>query len=179
MRSRRVKLLFLIVLLMGASLNIAAQTDASNRPWPPRRPLEEQLPLPMREALAKKKASQEQREHEEMVERGKEALKLADELDKAFEEKQTLSAADRKKLDQLEKLVTRIRKDLGGDYVDEEDAAEEEKPSTMREAFSFLKSTTGNLVEELGKTSRFSISVVAIQSSNAVIRLARFLRLRK
>jgi hypothetical protein len=34
-------------------------------------------------------------------------------------------------------------------------------------------------VDELKKTTRFSISAIAIQSSNTVLKLVRFLRLRK
>ena len=53
------------------------------------------------------------------------------------------------------------------------------KPSNLEEGFKYLQSTTTKLVDELKKTTRFSISVVAIQTSNNVLKLVRFLRLKK
>ena len=73
----------------------------------------------------------------------------------------------------------RIRRELGGDDDGEEAVYEgDKKPSTAREAFNILKTTTVKLFDELKKTTRFSISVIAIQNSNSVLRLVKFLRLR-
>ena len=47
-----------------------------------------------------------------------------------------------------------------------------------REAFLRLKRSTETLVAEIKKSTRFSVSVLAIESSNTLIRLARFLRLK-
>jgi len=41
------------------------------------------------------------------------------------------------------------------------------------------RDATKHLVDELKKTSRYTVSVIAIQSSNSVLRLVRFLRLRR
>ena len=83
-------------------------------------------------------------------------------------------------------MVTKIRKELGAEDDDasaKDPAAPtveaEPKPSNTEEAFSYLKSTTIKLVDELKKTTRFSVSVVAIQSSNTILKLVRFLRIRK
>ena len=42
-----------------------------------------------------------------------------------------------------------------------------------------LKTSTAKLVDELKKTTRFSLSATAIQTSNAVLTVARFMRIRK
>ncbi len=120
------------------------------------------------------------KDHEEMLKRGEEAALLSEQLENAFEQNKELSRQDRQKLESLEKIVHKIRKELGGDDDGEEDAAlgSGAKPSTPREAFNILKAATLKLVGELKKTSRFSISVMAIQSSNSVLRLVKFLRLR-
>ena len=47
-----------------------------------------------------------------------------------------------------------------------------EKPSNIKSAISTLKETSANLYGELKKTSRYSISVVAIQSSNKLSKLS-------
>ena len=137
-------------------------------------------PKTIKEMLTKQRLIREKKDHEEMLRRGEEALRLSQQLEKAFEQNNQISRYDKEKLDALEKIVTKIRKELGGDDDGEDAPAEKaEKPSTLKEAFHFLQDTTVKLVDELKKTSRFSISAVAIQSSNTVIKLVRFLRLRK
>ena len=135
-------------------------------------------PKTIKDMLLKQRLAREKKDHKEMLERGEEALRLSRQLEKSFEQNKQISRYDKEKLDALEKIVTKIRKELGGGD-DGEEAEKTEKPSTLKEAFQFLQDTTVKLVDELKKTSRFSISAIAIQSSNTVIRLARFLRLRK
>jgi hypothetical protein len=50
---------------------------------------------------------------------------------------------------------------------------------TVADAVNTLKETTATLFDELKRTSRFSISAAAIQSSNAAIKITRFLRFGK
>ena len=110
--------------------------------------------------------------------------KLADQLETAFSNNGSLSAEDKVRLASLEEVVEKIRKELGGEDDGPDGAlqmmdADEPRPSTAEEAFRFLHSTTIKLVDELKKTTRFSISAIAIQSSNNVLKLVKFLRLRK
>ena len=156
--------------------------DASDsRPGRPRRT---DVPLGLKEMLAKQKAERDKKEHEELLERGDEALRLAKQLETSFATQKGFSSQDRERLESLEKVVSKIRKGLGGDDDDDREAnelqaSEEPKPSNIEEAFKYLQTTTMKLVDELKKTTRFSISAVAIQSSNTVLKLVRFLRLRK
>ena len=145
-------------------------------------------PTGLKEMMAKQRAERDKKDHEEMLERGDEALRLAKQLEASFSQNKTFSQQDRVKLESLEKVVTKIRRELGGDDDDAGDgsddanylkAADEPKPSNMEEAFRYLQSTTIKLVDELKKTTRFSISAIAIQSSNTVLKLIRFVRLKK
>lgn len=137
----------------------------------------------IREMVVKQQISRRRKEHEELLKRGDDALKLSNELELSFSEKGSLQAEDYSKLETLEKLVARIRKDLGGS----DDGEELDSPGTFVNGnpqdrsgvLSFLIDSTRALVDELKKMSRFSISAVAVQTSNSVIRFARFLRLRK
>jgi hypothetical protein len=111
---------------------------------------------------------------------------LSEELDFAFNKNNRLSSADQAKLDSLEKLVTKIRKNLGADDDDDDEMEEQvrnavapKSPSTIEEAFTELKDMTATLVEEVKKTTRFTVSAMAIQTSNTVLKLVRFLRFRK
>lgn len=140
---------------------------------------------PQAAMIAKMRAERDKKDHKEMLDRGEEALRLASQLEEAFEKNRTLTPEDKTRLASLETVVEKIRKELGGDDDGEvEDLnlgkpVNEEKPSTMEEAFKFLQSTTLKLVDELKKTTRFSISAIAIQSSNSVLKIVKFLRLRK
>ena len=129
--------------------------------------------------IAKQQAAREKKEHAELLTRGEELLKLSEQLEKSLENSKDLSAADKKRLETLEKLAKKIRDDLGGDDDQESVEADlKDKQFSVKEAFSYLKSTTSTLVAELKKTSRFTVSVLAIQTSNSVIRLTRLLRFR-
>jgi hypothetical protein len=132
------------------------------------------------EMVVKQQITRRRKEHEELLKRADEALKLSEELEDSLSENETLDSADVTKLESLEKIVGKIRKDLGGDDKEQAFDGRSSKENSARQsiasAFAFLRESTKSLVDELRKTSRFSVSAVAIQTSNSVIRFARFLR---
>ena len=172
------------VFIIGLIVVVAADAQSQGSPVPFPRPenttVREPRPRSMRDVIEQRRIARLRRDHEDMLKRGEDAVRLAEELDESTAEKERLSAADRKKLEDLEKLVTRIRRDLGGGNdglsLDEDD--EIDTSGSLRDAISALRRTTGKLLDELKETSRFSISAVAIQTSNTALRIARFLRLR-
>lgn len=176
---------FLVFIGIVAAGSLFAQTSTDNSlPLPPiNQPDDEKESQPrgIMEMRRKQLRDREKKQHEEMLKRGETAAEIAAELYKAVEEKEQLSATDHKRLNDLEKLVTRIRRDLGGnsDGLTLEEDEKIEKPSSINQAVRFLKDATDDLLRELKKTTRFSISAVAIRSSNTVIRFARFLKLRR
>ena len=182
----RFLILTIIVLPLFGVLSVRAQTeelpDASTRSG---RRGREDPPQGLREMLAKQRAERNKKDHQELLDRGDEALKLTKQLEASFEQHGAFSQEDRVRLESLERTVVKIRKELGAENDDEPvknlvtSTEEEPKPSNMEEAFNYLKSSTVKLVDELKKTTRFSVSVVAIQSSNTVLKLVRFLRFKK
>src|SRR5688572_23754651 len=183
MAVRITNLITLAVLLIGSAVVVLSQPpdmpDASSRSGRSRRP---DLPAGLKEMIAKQKAERDRKDHEAMLARGEEALRLTKQLEDSFATNGELSREDKSRLESLEKVVAKIRKELGGDDDDSDlnavQGIEEPKPSTLEEAFKYLQTTTVKLVDELKKTTRFSISAVAIQSSNTVLKLVRFLRIR-
>jgi hypothetical protein len=149
--------------------------DASTRSGKPTN--SEDFPKGIKESLAKSRIEREKKEYEELLQNGEEAVKLSESLEKSFSESNALSAEDQKKLDRLEKLAKKIRRELGAN--DSDSVEEEEKPSSMLNAFKTLQSSTGKLVAELKKTTRYSVSVIAIQSSNAFLKVIKFIRFSK
>ncbi len=153
-------------------------------PLPPLiRTNEPERPKNVTEGMAKQRLDRTRKEHEKLIERGEEALKVFEKIEASFEKNSSLSSADRKELEEFEKIVKRIRKDLGGDSDDykPDEAFENEIGANggQRDAVKFLKDATVKLVNELQKTTRYSISAVAVQTSNTVINIAQFLRLRR
>jgi len=140
----------------------------------------EDLPKGIKETLAKGRIDREKKDFAELLKRGEEAVKLSDELEKSFVQNNQLSSEDRKKLDRLEKLVKKIRQDIGGKDDESADNFESKNhQSSMHTALKFLQTNTVKLVDELKKTSRHSISVVAVESSNLLLTIVRFLRFGK
>ena len=151
----------------------AQGSDATTRSGTPAK--DEDMPTGIKESLAKQRIDREKKDFAEMVERSEEALKLTEQLAKSYDQNNQFSAEDQKKLDRLEKVVKKIRNELGGG--DDDEAVE--KPATINNALESLKANTSKLVEAIKQTSRYSVSVIAVESSNALLNVVRFLRLRK
>jgi hypothetical protein len=175
-------LIVLAVLTAGAAETYAQVTPPSD-PFPRRRgDPEPEVPKSVSENLIKLQIKQSVKEHEQLLERGDEALLLTEKIDYSLEKNGKFTSTDLQNLERLEKVVVKIRKELGGDSGGEDDeklAKELSRNPNIADAFRYLRSSTEKLVSELKKTSRHSISAVAIQTSNSVIKVARFLRLRK
>ena len=162
----------LLFCCLGASVQFDTTRDGRPRP--------EETPQNIKETLAKQRIEQEKKEYEELLSRSEEAVKLSEDLEKTFAESKEISSETLKKLEKLEKLVKKIRDDLGGDDDDEKSEVEEEtKPTSVEIAFKKLQEAAVKLYTEVKRSSRYSISVIAIQSSNAVLKIVRFLRFGK
>ena len=163
---------FLILACTVGSAN--AQADNSSRDESPSK---EELPKGIKESLAKQRIERDKKDFEELLERGDEAVSITGELEKSYSQNNRFSDDDTKKLVRLEKVVKKIRSEIGGDDDDADDPTA--KPLTTADALNTLKNGAVSLVEELKSTSRYSISVAAVQSSNMLLKLVRGLRLRQ
>jgi len=116
-----------------------------------------------------------------MLDRAQQAAKISQDLEQSLNGRPVLSRSDIEKLESLEKLVKKVRNELGGDNDDQnaEDADDDPSPRTPADAVKALQSLTSKMLDELKKTTRFGVSVAAIQSSNAVLKVVRFLKFSK
>jgi hypothetical protein len=172
------KFLFAFLLLMGLCVFANGQAEASTpngRPDPSRN----DLPEGIRETLAKQKIKSEEKEYQELVKRGEEAAKLGEELNNSLENNQSFTAEDVKKIERLEKLVKKIRNDLGAEDDSEKNALQNERSQSLQVIVKNIKEDAANLLSEIKKIGRHSISVIAIESSNTLLKLVRFLRFNK
>ncbi|MCA1640193.1 MAG: hypothetical protein LC768_18035, partial [Acidobacteria bacterium] len=110
---------FLIVLAVMIGVNAQTNTPDASTSNGRTSSNKEDLPKSIKESLAKSRIESEKKDYEELLQRSKEALKITEELEKSFSQNNQLSVEDQKKLDRLEKLAKKIRKELGGD-ADEE-----------------------------------------------------------
>jgi hypothetical protein len=133
-----------------------------------------------KESCVKIRIEKDKKDYEEMLKRGDEVERLAARLVRSFELTGNLSGEDRNLLESLEKNVKKIREELGGDGDDEkiDEVLGPEVAPTSANAVDKLKTSVGEFVEALKKTTRFSISAAAIESSNAILTVARFLRIK-
>ena len=78
----------------------------------------------------------------------------------------------------VEKRVKKIRSELGGSDDEGDDQTDEvEKSATTKDAVTRLRSAAASLYDDLKRTTRFTISATAIETTNAILKVARFLRL--
>ena len=163
------------------SVAALSQIDASSPNGKPQQ--KEDLPKNIKETMAKQRIDREKKDYEELLKRSEEAFRLSEELEKSFTDSKQISSDDQKKLDRLEKLVKKIRSELGGDDDEGEQEFNEkdklENPSTMGSAFDTLQKNAAKLFDEVKKSTRYSVSVVAIQTSNVLLKLVKFIRFGK
>lgn len=173
------KITFALLMLLAGSVLVSAQEADQRSPYEKKK---EELPKNIREMMARKRIEQEKKDHEELLKKGQEAIEITEQLEQSFSQHNQLSSIDRERLDYLAGLVKKIRKEIGASDDEDEPAApgegsqEDAKPSNLEAAFKSLQATTVKLVDELKKTTRFTISAVAIKTSNSVLRIVRFIR---
>lgn len=172
---RFVQMIFPFAVLIAMSTFAIGQDD-SIFPKPIRK---DDHPKSFKETIEKMRIDREKKDYQEMLDRGEEVLKITEELEKAVDQNGRLTHREIAKIASVEKLVKRIRGELGGNDEDDDKASREDTQKNRlspTEAVKTLRSATAALIDELKKTTRFSISAAAIQSSNAVLRVAKFLR---
>lgn len=173
-------LVLIISLFAFGSLSAYAQRGSDGLPAFATDDELENMSKGLKETRIKMRIDREKKDHDEMLERGEEVRRLSERLGKSFAQNGNLSETDRAALETVEKNAKKIRSELGGDDNDEkiDELLQAGKKASFANAVDTLKNAATNLADELKKTTRFSISATAIQSSNAVLTIARFLRIK-
>jgi hypothetical protein len=175
---RFLQILFVAAAVVAGAGFVHAQSAEERTSTLLGRPPEDERPRSIRESMIKMRIAQEKKEYDQMLTRGEEALKLSEQVEKTFSENGRLTEADYDRIENIEKLAKKIRTELGGNDDGEKEAAPAQRRMlSPAEAVKSLRSMTVSLYDELKKTSRFSISITAIQSTNALLSITRFLRI--
>ena len=160
MKSLLIKLFLVFIATMFLSFSALAQTSSIYE-----------------EELVKMQIDQNKNEFNNLVARAGTLAKLSNQIKLSFEKHKTLTNEDGKKLKEAQKLLKKIRRELNAKNDDK--TAQNKQPKSLSHAITSLHKTTSNLLTEMKKVTRHSISVAAIQSSNTILRLVKFLRLKK
>lgn len=172
MKRRFLQILFFVSLLLAFSNAVSAQAADSNTPDDKNDP--KGIPDVIKENLAKMRIKNEEKDYRELIGKSEEAAQLSDAINNSLDFNRKLSSDDLKKLDRLEKLVKKIRSELGAKDDDSSDETPEKESLPI--AGKNLKEMTSDLVSEIKKIGRHTISVTAIESSNSLLKLVRILR---
>lgn len=158
-------LIVIFSILFSATLCSAQRTEQKDEPSEG-----------LKETLAKWRIKADKKEFEELQKKGIETEKLVEELATSFAETKRLTNEDSEKLVKLEKLVKKIRSEVGAENDDDD---KEKLPKDLVDAFVSLQENTSKLLKELKKATRHSISAIAIETSNSLLKIVKFIRFRK
>lgn len=175
MSFRSLKILFLFIFLLSGASVVSAQitaATASGRPDDSK----EDYPEGFKESFAKMRMKAAEKEFNEMVERSEEAAKISDELYESYQTNRKLTLEDSKKAERLEKLVKKIRDDLGSENGEDKSNSANNSLPSFADALKNIRDTSSELFSELKKRGRFTVSVVAVENSNTLLKLVRFVR---
>lgn len=136
----------------------------------------EDYPTGIKESFAKQRIKSEEKEFNELIGRSEEAAKISTEIWNAYDSNKKLNADDGKKLDRLEKLIKKIRDDLGSESDDDKDKSAENVSLSYADVLKSLSETSATLFDDLKKSGRFSVSVSSIENSNKLLKLVRYVR---
>ncbi len=176
MKSKSISFLLISFFCVVASYSVSAQDNSDASSSTSKKTESVGSDDPMAEFKAKLKIREDKEQFDKLIKNSEEIAKLTEELTKTYEKNQKFSSSDLQKLGRMQKLSKKILNGLGaGEEIEAE--SDEKIPMNTPEAIKFLQEKTSKLIVELKKTTRYSISVVAIETSNAVIKIVNFLRL--
>lgn len=125
------------------------------------------------EMRIKREIKSAEKDHQQNLDRAKEASELGQALVGSFKKNNSLAREDLKKLEKLEKLAKRIRSEAGGS---EDEVSLEKKPSDLQEAMNCVGEVSASLNEKVQETPRQVVSATIIDKANVLLELIRVVR---
>ena len=154
------------LILVGGAASVRTQADEDPIFGSARARKGEDPPRSIQESLSRMRIEKDKKDFIEMVKRGDDAAKLAAEL------KEEAAAGQQEQISSIGKLVRKIHDELGAEGSGDDDTA---LPSTQPDAIKALREQVNGLAEDLKKTNRFTVSAAAIDRTNEILRLVKYL----
>ncbi len=165
-------LFFIVLLLASAFVCANAQGNFPDASTGSHSRNKEDLPDNIKETLAKGRIEREEKNYQELLDRAEQATQISEQIHSSFDKQKKLTADDRKKIERFQKLIKKIRKDLGGENQD----ADDNNPKSLSSAIEFLWENSTELFDEIKKATRYSISVSAIEKTNQILNVLQFIQ---
>lgn len=173
-------ILFACALLVCSASLAAAQNQPPVTPRPPR----PQSPLPSdrdrpslgsfeEEIRAKRAIKLAEKDHKENLDRARQILDLAKDLQTNLKDKTTIDRDSLKKLERLEKLTKKIRNEAGGE---DEEVKIVDRPANITGAANQIAATAESLSKNVHDTPRQVVSASMITTANVLLELIKLLR---
>lgn len=171
-------IVFGCMLLVLCASSVAAQNDPSGTPLPPR----PQSPLPQdnpsigsfeEEIKAKRAIKLAEKDHKENLERARQILELAKDLEAGLKDKSSIDRESLKKIERLEKLTKKIRNEAGGE---DEEVKIVDHPTNITGAVNQIVETAESLSKHVHDTPRQVVSASMISTANVLLELIKLLR---
>lgn len=164
-------------------LFLSAGLAAQDQPITPR-PARPQSPLPPdrdnphlgsfeEEIKAKRAIKLAEKDHKENLERARQILDLAKDLQASLKDKTTIDRNSLKKIERLEKLTKKIRNEAGGE---DEEVKIVDRPTNITGAVNQIAETAESLSKTVHDTPRQVVSASMISTANVLLELIRLLR---
>ena len=128
---------------------------------------------PEQEMLARQDLKAAEKDHEENLERAREATQLSTEIRDAYLHNKSLGRIEVKKLERLEKITRKIRSEAGGSDGDE---VLENPPAQIEPALERLAEISDKMRNGVEKTPRQVISASVIERANELLEIIRYIR---
>jgi len=145
---------------------MSADKSSPHDDGPPLTTFEEEL-------RAKRAIKLAEKDHQQNLERAREVLQLAKELQHGLKEKSALDREDLKRVERLEKLTKKIRGEAGGE-ADEVQIVN--RPGDVGAALTQIAEVTESLSKSVQNTPRQVVSAGVIDGANVLLELIRILR---
>ena len=145
---------------------MTADKSAPHDDGPPLTTFEEEM-------RAKRAIKLAEKDHQQNLDRAREILQLAKELQQGLKSKSALDREDLKRVERLEKLTKKIRGEAGGE-ADEVQIVD--RPSDIGAAATQIAEVTESLSKSVQNTPRQVVSASVIDGANVLLELIRILR---
>ena len=173
------------IVFAGAILVFSASTAAAqNEPQTTPRPPRPQSPIPAdrdnpqlgsfeEEIRAKRAIKLAEKDHKENLDRARQILELAKDLQASLKDKNTIDRNSSKKIERLEKLTKKIRNEAGGE---DEEVKIVDRPTSITGAANQIADTAEALSKTVHDTPRQVVSASMISTANVLLELIKLLR---
>ena len=128
---------------------------------------------PEEEMLVRQDLKAAEKDHQENLERAREATQLGTEIRDAYLHNKTLGRDEVKKLERLEKITRKIRSEAGGS---DGDVVLENPPVQIESALARLAEISDKMRNGVEKTPRQVISASVIERANELLEIIRYIR---